>query len=122
MPGEVSRERVAEAGILDLTVDGADEVAPNLDLIKGWGRCLVREKIVAASSKRLVILVGEEKLVAQLGERGKLPVEVVPFGLPLCQRRLRLSIVLLKRLAHHRPLRRAGWSRICADAQIFEAA
>jgi ribose 5-phosphate isomerase A len=77
-----------EAGTLDLTVDGADEVDPALDLIKGYGRCLVREKIVAASSRRLVIVVGEEKLVPRLGSPGKLHVEVVPFGLTLCQRRL----------------------------------
>ncbi|HEV3142454.1 MAG TPA: ribose-5-phosphate isomerase RpiA [Gemmataceae bacterium] len=80
---------LGEAGILNLTVDGADEVDPNLDLIKGYGRAMVREKIVAASSHRLVILVGEEKLVPKLGSRGKLPVEVVPFALPLCERRLR---------------------------------
>jgi ribose 5-phosphate isomerase A len=79
---------LAEAGILDLTVDGADEVDPNLDLLKGYGRALVREKIVAASSHRLIILVGEEKLVPHLGTRGKLPVEVTPFSLPLCERRL----------------------------------
>ena len=79
---------LAEAGILDLTFDGADEVDPNLDLIKGYGRALVREKIVAASSRRLLILVGEEKLVPQLGTRGRLPVEVTPFALPLCERRL----------------------------------
>jgi ribose 5-phosphate isomerase A len=79
---------LAEAGILDLTVDGADEVDPNLNLIKGYGRALVREKIVAASSRRLIILVGDEKLVPQLGTRGKLPVEVIPFALPLCERRL----------------------------------
>ncbi len=79
---------LAQAGILDLTVDGADEVAPNLGLIKGYGRALVREKIVAASSRRLIILVGDEKLVSRLGSRGKLPVEVVPFALPLCERRL----------------------------------
>jgi ribose 5-phosphate isomerase A len=79
---------LAEAGILELTVDGADEVDPNLDLIKGYGRALVREKVVAASSRRLIILVGDEKLVPQLGTRGKLPVEVTPFALPLCERRL----------------------------------
>src|SRR6516164_2045482 len=79
---------LAEAGILDLTVDGADEVDPNLNLIKGYGRALVREKIVAASSRRLIILVGDEKLVPRLGTRGKLPVEVTPFALPLCERRL----------------------------------
>jgi ribose 5-phosphate isomerase A len=80
---------LAEAGILDVTVDGADEVDANLDLIKGYGRALVREKIVAASSRRLVILVGHEKLVPRLGSRGKLPVEVTPFALPLGERRLR---------------------------------
>ena len=78
-----------QAGLLDLTVDGADEVDPNLDLIKGYGRALVREKIVAASSRRLVILVGDEKRVPRLGSRGKLPVEVTPFALALCERRLR---------------------------------
>ncbi|MCI0685018.1 MAG: ribose-5-phosphate isomerase RpiA [Gemmataceae bacterium] len=78
-----------EAGELAVTIDGADEVDPELNLIKGYGRALVREKIVAASSRQLVILVGEEKLVPRLGSRGKLPVEVVPFGLPLCERRLR---------------------------------
>ncbi len=79
---------LAEAGILDLTVDGADEVDPNLDLIKGYGRAMVREKIIAASSRRLIILVTDEKLVPRLGTRGKLPVEVMPFALPLCERRL----------------------------------
>jgi ribose 5-phosphate isomerase A len=79
---------LAESGILELTVDGADEVAPNLDLIKGYGRAFVREKIVAASSRRLVILVGDEKLVPQLGARGRLPVEVMPFALALCEQRL----------------------------------
>jgi ribose 5-phosphate isomerase A len=73
---------------LDVTVDGADEVDPNLDLIKGLGGALVREKIVAAASRRLVILVGPEKLVPVLGARGTLPVEVVPFGLAFCRRRL----------------------------------
>lgn len=77
-----------EAGVLDATVDGADEVDPNLDLIKGYGHALVREKIVAASSRRLIILAGEEKLVQKLGQRGKLPVEVIPFGLALAVRRI----------------------------------
>src|SRR5262249_33872527 len=65
---------------IDVTVDGADEVDARLDLIKGYGGALVREKIVAAASRRLVILVGREKLVPVLGSRGKLPVEVVPFA------------------------------------------
>jgi ribose 5-phosphate isomerase A len=73
---------------LDLTVDGADEVDPALDLIKGYGGALVRERIVAAASRRQVILVTADKLVARLGARGRLPVEVLPFGSPLCERRL----------------------------------
>ncbi|WP_435022281.1 ribose-5-phosphate isomerase RpiA [Tundrisphaera sp. TA3] len=73
---------------LAITFDGADEVDPNLDLIKGLGGALVREKIVAASSRRLVILVGPGKEVDALGSRGKLPVEVVPFGVPLALRKL----------------------------------
>jgi ribose 5-phosphate isomerase A len=73
---------------LDVDVDGADEVDTHRNLIKGYGGALVREKIVAASARELVILVGPEKLVATLGARGKLPVEVAPFGLPLCRRRL----------------------------------
>lgn len=65
---------------LDLTLDGADEVDPDLQLIKGLGGALLWEKIVAAASDRLVIVVDESKLVHQLGERSPLPVEVVPFG------------------------------------------
>lgn len=80
---------LAEAGTLEVTFDGADEVDPDLNMIKGYGRAMVREKIVEASSRRLVILVGEDKLVPQLGTRGKLPVEVLPFALPLCERKLR---------------------------------
>jgi ribose 5-phosphate isomerase A len=77
-----------EIDAIDITVDGADEVDPQLNLIKGWGGALVREKIVAAASRRLVILVGTEKLVPVLGTHGRLPVEVVPFGLEPCRRRL----------------------------------
>jgi ribose 5-phosphate isomerase A len=74
---------------LDLTVDGADEVAPNLDLIKGRGGALVRERIVAAASRRQVILVGPEKLVGALGERGAVPVEIVSMARGFVVRRLR---------------------------------
>ena len=85
---------------LDLTVDGADEVAPNLDLVKGWGGALVRERIVAAASRRQVILVGPEKLVPALGARGRIPVEVIPLARGLVTRRLRaLEIVPTVRLA-----------------------
>jgi ribose 5-phosphate isomerase A len=65
---------------LDLTLDGADEVDPSLELIKGLGGALLWEKIVAAASSRLVIVVDESKRVERLGTRAPLPVEVVPFG------------------------------------------
>jgi ribose 5-phosphate isomerase A len=73
---------------LDVAVDGADEVDPRLDLIKGFGGALVREKVVAAAARRFIVLVGDEKLVDALGARGRLPVEVVPFAVPFCTRRL----------------------------------
>jgi len=64
---------------LDLTVDGADEIAPDLTLIKGGGGALLREKIVAAASAQMVVIADASKLVAGLG-RFPLPVEIVPFG------------------------------------------
>lgn len=77
---------------LDICFDGADEVDPNLDLLKGWGHALVQEKVVAAASKMFVVLVGPEnakaKAVKQLGERGRLPIEVVPYALALVRHRL----------------------------------
>ena len=65
---------------IDVTVDGADEVSSALDLIKGLGGALVREKIVAHCSKRVVIVVDEHKLVDRLGRKVPVPVEVVPFA------------------------------------------
>jgi ribose 5-phosphate isomerase A len=71
----------AEHQRIDLTIDGADEVAlGSLDLIKGLGGALLREKIVAAASARLVIVVDQEKLVDRLGEHTPVPVEVTQFG------------------------------------------
>ena len=67
---------------LDITIDGADEVSPQLDLIKGRGGALVREKIVAHASKRVVIIVDESKLVDRLGSRTAIPVEVIPLAVP----------------------------------------
>ena len=69
-----------EHPVLDLDIDGADEVDPNLDLIKGLGGALLWEKVVATAAKRLVILVDESKLVPRLGSKAPLPVEVIPFG------------------------------------------
>jgi ribose 5-phosphate isomerase A len=74
---------------LDLTVDGADEVDSRLDMIKGFGGALVRERIVAAASRRQVILVTGDKLVPRLGMRGRVPVEIIPFARPFVERQLR---------------------------------
>jgi len=88
---------------LALTVDGADEVAPNLDLVKGFGGALVRERIVAAASRRQVILVGHDKLVDRLATRGRIPIEVVPFACRLVLRRVRaLGLDPVVRLADGR--------------------
>ena len=69
-----------EHPVVDLTIDGADEVDPKLDLIKGGGGALLREKIVAQASQREMIVVDESKLSPALGTRRALPVEVTPFG------------------------------------------
>jgi ribose 5-phosphate isomerase A len=65
---------------LDLAVDGADEVDPDLNLIKGLGHALLREKIVEIHAQRFLVIVDASKIVARLGTRGPLPVEIVPFG------------------------------------------
>ena len=70
---------------LDLTVDGADEIDPALNLIKGGGGALLREKIVAAASDRMIVIADESKWVEALG-RYPLPVEVIPFGLAATRR------------------------------------
>ena len=89
---------------LALTVDGADEVDPRLDLIKGLGGALVRERIVAAASEQQIILVTADKLVPRLGSRGRLPVEIVPFARALCERRLAaLGIRPVLRQSNGRP-------------------
>ncbi len=69
-----------ERPVLDLAIDGADEVDPDLCLIKGGGGALLREKIVAQASRRLIIVVDEGKLSPRLGTRWAVPVEVLPFG------------------------------------------
>ena len=73
---------------LDVAVDGADEVDPKGGLIKGYGGALLREKVIATSAARAVILVGAEKCVPVLGTRGRLPLEVLPFAWGSVRRRL----------------------------------
>ncbi len=76
---------------LDLTVDGADEIAEDLSLIKGGGGALLREKIVASASAQLIVIADETKWVSALG-RFPLPVEVVPFGLAATRRKIEAAI------------------------------
>jgi ribose 5-phosphate isomerase A len=86
---EATREQAQRCGIrlttldetpeLDLTVDGADEIGPDLALIKGGGGALLREKIVASASARMIVIADESKCVAHLGQF-PLPVEIAPFG------------------------------------------
>lgn len=65
---------------IDIIIDGADEIDPHLNLIKGLGGALLREKIAAAASHRIVIIADERKRVSQLGSRAPVPVEVIPFA------------------------------------------
>lgn len=90
---------------IDVTVDGADEVDPQLNLIKGLGGALLREKVVASASKKLLILVQAEKCVDVLGAHGILPVEVVRFAADFSRRRLaELGLAGEIRMAADKPL------------------
>jgi ribose 5-phosphate isomerase A len=91
--------------LLDLVVDGADEVDPRLDLLKGGGGALLREKVLARAAARLLIVVEDDKLVTHLGERRALPVEIVRFGWrDTCRELLELvPAALLRRAADGRP-------------------
>jgi ribose 5-phosphate isomerase A len=85
--GGIPLTTLDELDRLDLTVDGADEIDPALNLIKGGGGALLREKIVAAASDRMIVIADESKWVAALG-RFPLPIEVIPFGLAATRRAL----------------------------------
>jgi ribose 5-phosphate isomerase A len=88
----VSLTTLDETPELDMTVDGADEIAPDLTLIKGGGGALLREKIVAAASARMVVIADESKWVKTLG-RFPLPIEVMPFGLAATRRAVEAAAV-----------------------------
>ncbi len=77
-----------ELGILDIALDGADEVDPRLDLIKGRGAAHTREKVVASDASRFVVLVDESKMVDRLGDRMPVPIEVVPMAAASVSRRV----------------------------------
>jgi ribose 5-phosphate isomerase A len=80
---------LAETPRLDVVIDGADEIDPDLNLIKGLGGAHLHEKVVACAGRLMVVVADDSKLVGRLGERAPLPVEVVEFALPVCERLLR---------------------------------
>jgi ribose 5-phosphate isomerase A len=99
VPTSIATERMArelgiplvdlnEAGVIDITLDGADEVDPDFNMIKGGGGALTREKLVAQASTKRIMLIDESKLVARLGQSRPLPVEVLPFAWTLSARLL----------------------------------
>ncbi len=134
VPTSEATERLArELGIdlvgleaeIELTVDGADEVDGRLNLIKGHGGAFVRERIVAAASRRQIILVTSDKLVETLGARGTLPVEVMPFAAPFCRRRLEdLELKPTLRVQDERPFVADNFNVIidCAPGPIEDPA
>jgi ribose 5-phosphate isomerase A len=69
-----------ENPVIDITIDGADEIDPNFNLIKGLGAALLREKIVATASKQMIVVIDDRKIVHKLGTRAPVPVEVIPFA------------------------------------------
>ena len=97
---------------LDLTVDGADEIDPQLNLIKGGGGALLREKIVAAASDRMIVIADESKWVAALG-RFPLPIEVIPFGLAATQRAIVQAFAECAVSGQMAVRKAKGWPRFC---------
>ena len=85
----ISLTTLSEHPRLDIAIDGADQVDPKLDLIKGMGGALTREKIVDGASGQLIIIVDEGKVVSRLGACQVIPVEVVPFAIPIVESKLR---------------------------------
>ncbi|HVC62889.1 MAG TPA: ribose-5-phosphate isomerase RpiA [Acetobacteraceae bacterium] len=123
----ISLTTLAEHRRIALTIDGADEIARgSLDLVKGLGGALLREKIVASASDRLVIVADAAKLVDRLGTGAPVPVEVVPFGWETTAERLaRLSAdPVLRRGGDGQPYRTDGGNLIldCAFGLIEDAA
>jgi ribose 5-phosphate isomerase A len=123
---EIPLSTLAEYPQIDVTIDGADEVeAGSLNLIKGRGGALLREKIVASVSKRLVIVIDQTKMVERLGARESVPVEVIPFGWQVAAVRLRDlgANPLLRKETGGEPFKSDGGHYIldCAFGQIASA-
>ncbi len=89
-----------QTSVIDVTVDGADEIAPGLALIKGGGGALLREKIVASASKKFIVVADSSKIVKHLG-KFPLPVEVIPMAAPLVA--VKLSALKTRPAVRHHP-------------------
>ncbi len=136
VPTSVATERLARelaiplvdlnlAGVIDVTLDGADEVDPDFNMIKGGGGALTREKLVALASVKRVILVDESKLVSKLGQSRLLPIEVLPFAWTMAARLLTgLGCVATLRDASGMPFVTDNGNHIldCAFGPIEDAA
>ncbi|MEC8253616.1 MAG: ribose-5-phosphate isomerase RpiA [Planctomycetota bacterium] len=110
---------------LDLAIDGADEVDPQKDLIKGGGAAHTRERLVASTADELVVIVGEDKLVPVLGAAFRLPVEVIPFGWTHARRRVEATGCAAElRLRDNQPLvtDNGNWILDCSYDGIAEPA
>jgi ribose 5-phosphate isomerase A len=116
----------AEHRRVDVTIDGADQVARDtLDLVKGLGGSLLREKIVASASDRMIVVIDESKLVPRLGGKTPLPVEIVAFGWQTVLLRLtEIGCAPRLRLAGDRPFTTDGGNHIadCAFAEMPDPA
>jgi len=116
----------AEHRRIDITIDGADQVeCATLNLIKGLGGALLREKILASASDRMIVVVDETKLVNRLGGQTPLPVEIVPFGWQVvCERLSAIGCAPRLRLAGERPFTTDGGNYIadCTFAHIPDSA
>ena len=130
---DITKKQAEEEGIplidfsetmyIDLTIDGADEIDADLNMIKGGGAALLREKIVASASREEIIIVSSEKFVHQLGSF-PLPVEVIPFGWQVIFKQLEtLGGSPDLRLKHGQPLRTDQGNYIidCRFSQIIDA-
>ena len=105
--------------VVDVTIDGADEVDPSLNLIKGGGGALLREKILAQASRSNLIIVDQSKLSDQLGKRWPLPVEVLPFALSVEEKYLRaLGAQVKARRDNHNRFVRTDQNNLIIDADF----
>ena len=109
--------------VIDVTIDGADEVDPDLNLIKGGGGALLREKVVAQASRQNIIIVDESKLSPCLGTRWALPVEVIPFALKAAENFLKsLGATATLRLSDNGQPYQTDQNNFILDANFGEMA